>query len=94
MKTLLTILLLFFACNIYAQRTGYLVVIQARSPKVEMLRTQDKVRAEALIRKHVADFRVETHMVDKLYYQKDFPDKTVYIEKKRVTKKGKYRKIR
>ena len=97
MKTLLTILLLFFVCNIYAQKTGYLVAtVTEWGKKPSVKKTQNVELVNRIVNNYFVDlnFKVENEMkkTNRFIIQTD--QKTIYVERKRINKKGKYRRIK
>ena len=97
MKTLLTILLLFFACNIYGQKVGYLVATlteNERKPNVK--KTENVELVNRIVNNYFVDlnFKVENEMKYNNMFLIGTEKKTVYVERKRINKKGKYRRIK
>ena len=98
MKSLIiTILLLFFACNTFGQKTGYIVATfpeWGKKPSVK--KTQNVELVNRIVNNYFVDlnFKVENEMkkTNRFIIQTD--QKTVYVERKRINKKGKYRRFK
>ena len=97
MKTLLTILLLFFGCNIYGQKTGYLVAtVTEWGKKPNVKKTENVELVNRIVNNYFVDlnFKVENEMKSTNRFIIETDLKTVYVERKRINKKGKYRRIK
>ena len=97
MKKLLTILLLFFACNIYGQKVGYWVATlteNERKPRIK--KTQNVEVVNRIVNNYFVDlnFKVENEMKSSNMFLIGTENKTVYVERKRINKNGKYRRIK
>ena len=97
MKNLFTILLLFFACNTFGQEVGYLVATMTESERKPNIKKTEKVEmVNRIVNNYFVDlnFKVETEMKNCNMFLIGTEKKTVYIERKRINKKGKYRRIK
>ena len=74
---------------------GYLVAIESRTEKLEITRTIDLIDVYTLAGIHFpgncVDFAAELHK--SVYYEIGGQQKTFYVEVKRISRNGKYRRL-
>lgn len=96
MKTLIIVLMMLFAVQGMAQKIGYVVSVETdtmRNPDVKKIQDVNFVNQIVQMYSQL-DFTVEKNMGNTNYFWVKTETKEVYVERKRITKKGKYRRIR
>lgn len=97
MKAILTIILLFFACFASSQKIGYLVSSETEVRKKPNIKKTENVElVNSIVNNYFVDlnFKVEKNMKNTNWFIIETDNKTVYVERKKINKKGKYRRIK